>query len=77
MLKIADTTRDASFLREGMDAHADRGSMVPERRLELEEALIAKEPMASLPPVADTDLDRSSHGRHDIRARALPHIAIR
>jgi hypothetical protein len=51
VLKIADTTRDASFLRQaGIDAHADRASMVPERRLELEDALIANEPMPSLPP---------------------------
>jgi ATP-dependent DNA helicase RecQ len=44
VLTIADTTRVASFLRtRGIDAHAYRGETEPERRLELEDALIANE----------------------------------
>ena len=43
-LTIADTHRVASFLRtQGIDAHAYSGETEPERRLELEEALIANE----------------------------------
>jgi ATP-dependent DNA helicase RecQ len=42
VLTIADTTRVASFLRtQGIDAHASSGETEPERRLELEDALIA------------------------------------
>jgi ATP-dependent DNA helicase RecQ len=41
VLTVADTTRVASFLRtRGIDAHAYSGETEPERRLELEEALI-------------------------------------
>ena len=41
VLTVADTTRVASFLRtQGIDAHAYSGETEPERRLELEEALI-------------------------------------
>jgi len=41
---VADTTRVASFLRtHGIDAHAYSGETEPERRLELEDALIANE----------------------------------
>jgi hypothetical protein len=41
VLTIADTTRVASFLRtQGIDAHAYSGEIEPERRLELEDALI-------------------------------------
>jgi ATP-dependent DNA helicase RecQ len=44
VLTIADTTRVASFLRtQGIDAHAYSGETEPERRLELEDALIANE----------------------------------
>jgi ATP-dependent DNA helicase RecQ len=44
VLTIADTTRVASFLRtQGIDAHAYSGETQPERRLELEDALIANE----------------------------------
>ena len=44
VLTIADTTRVASFLRtQGIDAHAYSGDTEPERRLELEDALIANE----------------------------------
>ena len=44
VLTIVDTTRVASFLRtEGIDAHAYSGETEPERRLELEDALIANE----------------------------------
>jgi ATP-dependent DNA helicase RecQ len=43
-LTIADTTRVASFLRtQGIDAHAYSGETDAERRLELEDALIANE----------------------------------
>ena len=42
VLTIADTDRVASFLRtQGIDAHAYSGETDPERRLELEDALIA------------------------------------
>ena len=42
VLTIADTHRVASFLRtRGIDAHAYSGETDPERRLELEDALIA------------------------------------
>ena len=41
---VADATRVASFLRtQGIDAHAYSGDTEPERRLELEDALIANE----------------------------------
>jgi ATP-dependent DNA helicase RecQ len=44
VLTIADTTRVASFLRaQGIDAYAYSGETEPERRLELEDALIANE----------------------------------
>ncbi len=44
VLTIADTTRVASFLRtQGIDAHAYSGETEPERRLELEDSLIADE----------------------------------
>jgi len=44
VLTIADTTRVASFLRtQGIDAHAYSGETEPERRLELEDALIGNE----------------------------------
>jgi len=44
VLTVADTTRVASFLRtQGIDAHAYSGETESERRLELEDALIANE----------------------------------
>jgi ATP-dependent DNA helicase RecQ len=44
VLTIADTHRVASFLRtQGIDAHAYSGETEPERRLELEEALISND----------------------------------
>jgi ATP-dependent DNA helicase RecQ len=44
VLTIADTHRVASFLRtQGIDAHAYSGETDPERRLELEDALIAND----------------------------------
>ena len=44
VLTIADSTRVASFLRtQGIDAHAYSGETEPERRLDLEDALIANE----------------------------------
>jgi hypothetical protein len=49
MLTIADTTRIASFLRtQGIDAHA-YSETEPERRLELEDALIGNELPGDLP----------------------------
>jgi ATP-dependent DNA helicase RecQ len=44
VLTVADTTRVASFLRtQCVDAHAYSGETESERRLELEDALIANE----------------------------------
>ncbi|MGH2680024.1 MAG: RecQ family ATP-dependent DNA helicase [Actinomycetota bacterium] len=44
VLTVADTTRVASFLRtQGVDAHAYSGETESERRLELEDALLANE----------------------------------
>jgi ATP-dependent DNA helicase RecQ len=59
VLTIADTTRVASFLRtQGINAHAYSGETEPERRLELEDALIANEAKALVASPAVSE-DRS------------------
>ena len=51
VLTVADTKRVASFLRtQVIDAHAYSGETESERRLELEDALIANEVKRSWPP---------------------------
>jgi ATP-dependent DNA helicase RecQ len=61
VLTIADTTRVASFLR-GIDAHAYSGETEPERRLELEDALIANEVKALVATSLGVSFDKPDLG---------------
>ena len=73
VLTIADTTRVASFLRtQGIDAHADSGETEPERRLELEDALIADEVKALVATSAPRDALRQRSARARRCSRPSP-----